>query len=435
VSAGENAACDRSDKVPKPIPFQSGVIAIQAICIAVFSVLFFASVLVAPLYTSALGGFIGAIALPVHAGLIAILSGQCIWLVNRSMKGARAGTWARFAILCFFLIGVCAFVSSARGLNHWGVLIGHDEPQYFSYLHSWVFDRDLSFENEYRTIPNTWESMQEDHPDRPDYNVAPIGSAVLWLPFYLAALAVLHGVSALGVDVPLNGMASPYAMAAAFGSHALAAIGMLLIFATLRRWFSVRTSLLTVVLLWTATPLLWYLTDQPWMSHAPDFFAVALVLWCWLRNRESRSLWGWMGFGAAIGLSALVRPNHAVLLLLPVADLVVTARGKRMRASLGALLSVATMLLAFLPQLITHAIREDWAHKGINFPPGSPMEWAHPAISEVLFSAHHGLFAWHPVLLFGFIGPIALWFRSRYVTVLCALVLALDVYMNAAIQA
>lgn len=431
----ETELSDHKEDGAASIPFLSGIVALQLCLIGVFALLFFVSLLLSPIHAGAARGFLGADALPIHACIVLVLTAQCVWLFFRGNKCGKKDAWALYAMLAVFLIGVCAFVSVARGLHHWGILIGHDEPQYFSYLHSWVFDRDLRFENEYRAIPNTWKSMQEDHPGRPDYNVAPIGSAVLWLPFYLAALAVLYCVNALGLAVPLDGMSSPYAMAAAFGSHAAAAVGMALVYASLRRWFSVRSSFMTVLLLWSSTPLIWYLTDQPWMSHAPDFFAVALVLWYWLRVREQWSPWRWAVLGAIIGLASLVRPNHVTLLLIPFAEVAVANPGARARAAVGLLVSIGSMLLAFSPQLLTHAIREDWAHKGVNFPPGSPMEWSHPAISEVLFSAHHGLFAWHPVLLFGFLGLVALWSRSRYVTIVCALVLAMSVYMNAAIQA
>ncbi|MBX7256187.1 MAG: glycosyltransferase family 39 protein [Candidatus Hydrogenedentes bacterium] len=435
MSTSDKKQREENEAGATPIPFQRGVIAMQLLLIVFFSLLFFLSVLAAPLYKSALGGFIGANALPIHTGMLIVLAAQFVWISSRGKGRSSADCWSYFAIFALFLIGVCAFISVARGLNHWGILIGHDEPQYFSYLHSWVFDHDLSFENEYREIPNTWKSMQEDHPERPDYNVAPIGSAVIWLPFYLTALVFLHLVNALGVAVPLNGMSSPYAMAAAFGSHVAAAIGMALIYATLRKWFSVRASLITILFLWTSTPLIWYLTDQPWMSHAPDFFAVALVLWFWLRFRERWTLWTWIGFGATIGLASLVRPNHITLIIIPISEVIVASSGARAKTAIGVLLCAGAMLLTFLPQIITHAVREDWAHKGIHFPPGSPMEWAHPAITEVLFSAHHGLFAWHPVLLFGFIGVLTLWPRSRYIAVVCAVILALSVYMNAAIQA
>lgn len=55
MSSRDSAADNSRDEMPKPIPFQSGIIAIQVISgIVAFSMLFFASVLVAPLYTSVL---------------------------------------------------------------------------------------------------------------------------------------------------------------------------------------------------------------------------------------------------------------------------------------------------------------------------------------------------------------------------------------------
>src|SRR5512135_2008959 len=73
-----------------------------------------------------------------------------------------------------------------------------DEIEYFSYLHSVVFDRDLNFMNEYQHFcgltpqecitSRFQETFIDKHtPTGLQINFGPIGSAVLWLPFYLIA--------------------------------------------------------------------------------------------------------------------------------------------------------------------------------------------------------------------------------------------------------
>ncbi|GMV94769.1 MAG: hypothetical protein AMXMBFR82_45470 [Candidatus Hydrogenedentota bacterium] len=436
---------DTETDTPSPfdetIPLLGPIVKLQIGAQAFFLAMLFGAVTTSTLTYSLLGGFLGANAVLIHSILLAFIAVQYTWLRNSALyrpllKGieespqVRADRWVRFAFLLVFLVCINVFVTSLRGYSHWGVVSGHDSPQYYAYLHSWVFDQDLNFENELKAIPGVWELMNDAHPERPEYNVAPIGTAVVWLPFYLAGHVLMVLLSGMGFEVPTNGISSPYAMAAAFGSHFAVFVGMLLLYRSLRNWFATRTAFFATLLVWLASPLIWYLTDQPWMSHACSFFAAALVLWLWLRNRENRHWSGWTLLGAAIGLAMLVRPSHVVLLVLPIADLVLAAKEKRSIGSSvgGVALAVAATLVVFTWQLATW-----WLRYGTEPPPGSPMQWAQPAISQILFSAHHGLFALHPVLVFGFIGIIPLWRRARGVAICMAILLAAYVYMNAAI--
>jgi len=426
----------------QPIPLLGLIVKLQIGAIVFFFTLLFASVTTASLYYTLLGGFLGVEAVPIHSILLAFVALQYTWLRNSRLYhpllqggeepgGSRSDRWARLLYLGLFLVILNVFVTSLRGYSHWGVVTGHDSSQYYAYLHSWIFDRDLDFENELRAIPGVWDIMTEAHPERPEYNVAPIGTAVVWLPFYLAAHALMLVLSGMGFDVPTGGLASSYAMAAAFGSHVTVLLGLLMVHASLRNWFTVRTSLFATLLVGLASPLIWYLTDQPWMSHACSFFAASLVLWLWARNRESRRMRDWALLGAAIGLAMLVRPSHAVLAVLPALDVIALLAAKRPAPSAigGAALAIVAIFVVFSWQLATW-----WFRYGAEPPPGSPMQWATPAVVEVLLSGHHGLFAFHPVLLFGFIGVIPLWRRAPYTAICLTLVLAGYVYMNAAIQ-
>src|SRR5215217_4714258 len=74
---------------------------------------------------------------------------------------------------------------------------GADEIEYFSYLRSAAFDRDLEFGNEYQHFYDadpaglagfkaTFLDGREPQTGR-HINFAPLGSALLWSPFYLLA--------------------------------------------------------------------------------------------------------------------------------------------------------------------------------------------------------------------------------------------------------
>lgn len=317
----------------QPLPNAGLITVLQRIGIIGSGLLLFVSILVSATKPNALGGIVGINGVWIYSVAVAFFAIQYTWLRSSGFSARKdtvspATRWARFGFLCIFLVCVNTFVSSARGLMHWGIVAGHDEPQYYAYLHSWVFDHDVNFENELKRIPGAWQLMSEAHQERPEYNVAPIGTPIVWMPFYLAAHVVLLVLRALGENVPADGISTPYAFACAFGSSVCVWLGMIMVHASLKRWFSELASFLATVLLWVASPIIWYQTDQPWMSHAASFFAASLVFWIWVRGQEEKGMTNWLALGAAIGLAMLVRPTHAVLVILPIADLVRDAKDR-----------------------------------------------------------------------------------------------------------
>ncbi|MCP4643738.1 MAG: hypothetical protein GY851_25050 [bacterium] len=420
-------------KEVRPVPMVGDVVKIQAVVVIALLILLFLTVISAPDHAVLAGGLLGARGVWVVSLMIVLVAVQYC-AVRGSRLCAQTGRpssdrWAAFAYLLVFLVLVNVFVAFLRGPHAPGMVIGHDQPQYYAYLHSWVFDRDHNFENEYAAIPGITKMMHEVHPDDLGHNVAPVGTPLLWAPFYLAGHGATLALRSAGLNAPADGLSGPYAAAAAFGSLFMAWMGALLVHGTLRRWFSCGTALVVTLLVWLATPLPWYLTNEPWMSHGASFFATALVVYLWQRSDPGRSIRDWAFLGASIGLAMLVRPAHVGLLALALVDGVAALRDRRPKAALAGLsLCVLAALAVFVPQILTW-----WHRSGLGTPPGNPMNWTQPAVVSFLFSAYHGLFAWHPVLLFGFIGAPFLWKRSRSTTVALGLALVAAVYLRASI--
>ena len=170
-----------------------------------------------------------------------------------------------------------------------------DAVEYFSYLPSMLLDGDLDFENEYRHFydedPEGRQGFKETFLDRTTptgrkLNFGPIGTAVLWSPFYLATHAVVRG----------DGLSQPYRTAVAIASALYAALGLFLSYRLARRFAAPFPSFFAVVALWWATPVAYYMYIAPGMSHACSLFAVALffTLWPWAaRGSVGRwALWG-----------------------------------------------------------------------------------------------------------------------------------------------
>ena len=118
-------------------------------------------------------------------------------------------------------------------------LYSSDEVQYFSYLRSIWFDRDVSFENEYRYFydHNIAQSggyyetflVRETGAGR-RVNYGTIGCALLWSPFY--GIAHLWTRATGGVA---DGFSPPYIRAVAYGSAFYGFLAVLLSIRAARR--------------------------------------------------------------------------------------------------------------------------------------------------------------------------------------------------------
>jgi hypothetical protein len=326
---------------------------------------------------------------------------------------------------------------------------GADEIEYFSYLRSLVFDRDVDFGNEYERFyaadPQGLAGFKATFLDRREtdtgrhINFAPLGCALLWSPFYLLAHAGVLAARALGGGVAADGFSSPYVAAVCYASALYGLAGLLLVHETLRRHggFAEPAATLAVAALWFGTPLFYYMTLAPAFSHAAGVFAVALLLWLSLRAaaRAPAPLWEWALVGAAGGLAALVREQDGLFLVVPAGLLVVDggARRDRVGAALRGALMGAAAVAAFLPQLF--AYRALTGRFGPSRLVARKMSWSSPHLLEVLFDPAHGLFAWSPLLLVAAAGLVYLLARRREpVAALLALALLVQVWINGAVE-
>lgn len=279
-----------------------------------------------------------------------------------------------------------------------------DAVEYFSYLHSVLFDGDLDFTNEYTYFyqedPEGRQGFKETFLDRETptglkNNFGPIGTALLWAPFYaLGHLGVLLA-QAFGADVSPDGVSLPYRWAVSLASALYASIGLLLSYRLARRYGDGEASFLAVLCLWWATPVAYYMYVAPGMSHAASLFGVALFfsLCPWA---QSGSVGRWAVWGAAAGLMALIREQDgliAVAALITVVLVQTDLAGRLWRViAFG-----SSAFVVFLPQLLVYQVL-------YGRPAPSPhvenkMYWTSPHALSVLFSPEHGLVFWSPLLI------------------------------------
>jgi hypothetical protein len=150
-----------------------------------------------------------------------------------------------------------------------------DEIEYFVYLPSLVFDHDLEFGDEYRFFydrsPGTLELfrgtfLEKREPETGRHiNFGPMGSALLWSPFYLVVHIGVLAARAFGAAAAPDGLSAPYVAAICYASALYGFLGFLLIHDGLRRFGAIDEPVASwaTATLWLATPALYYMTVAP----------------------------------------------------------------------------------------------------------------------------------------------------------------------------
>jgi len=301
-----------------------------------------------------------------------------------------------------------------------------DAVQYFSYLPSLLFDHDLDFEDEYtvfyREDPEGRKGFKETFLDLSTatglkLTFGPIGTALLWSPFYLATHLVVGSE---------DGMSQPYRTAVSIASAIYAAIGLLLCYRLARRYATPFASFTAVVALWWGTPVAYYMYVAPGMSHAASLFAVALffTLWPWA---VSGGVSRWAVWGASAGLMALVREQDLFFAAAAlVAAFGLTDRLRRL-AAFG-----AAAFVVFLPQLAVYHVLygRPWPSPQVQ----NKMIKYSPHFFEVLFSIEHGLFFWSPILLLFFAGGLWMVKKKRSAGLVLLAAFVAQVYISGAVD-
>jgi hypothetical protein len=321
-----------------------------------------------------------------------------------------------------------------------------DEVQAFAWLRSAVFDRDADFDNEYRyfydsgTVRNEGfrltflEGTNEAGRRR---NFTPIGTAILWTPFYAAGhlAAVLTGA-------PADGLSQPYVSAVTYGSAVYAFLALALTHGIVRRLIG-GLSWLPTLAVWLGTPLVFYTYVAPGFSHACSAFAVSLFVWLWLRVRSTWTPWGAACLGASAALMSMVREQDAFFVAGPALDFLRWAFRRpapRGTAIQTAVAGVTAAALCYLPQLAAYAALN--GHAGPTREVSRKMTWWSPHALDVLWSPQHGLFFWTPLALVAFAGLLWLALGRRrqvrpdtaWVAAMMTVMVALQVYVSGSVE-
>ena len=299
---------------------------------------------------------------------------------------------------------------------------------YFSQLRSVLFDRDLDVAAEFAFL---------QQPARPSH-VVPIGPTFVWLPLYGCVALVDSAGRSLGLwsassDPTGVGLTLPYVRAALLSSFAIGVMGLITIHRHLGREFSPVVASVASLVLFLATPLIWYMVYEPSMTHAASFgfvamFVVAAARWTAVDMPPRRSL----GLGALLGLAFMTRPQEALFAIFPATLLMCTATPLSSR--IGASVRLAGWaFLGALPFLVLQALhsitlfgREDFALVGgSGYLDVFQSRWA-----DTLWASWHGFFSWTPVAYLAFVAMLFYVRRHRGWAVAAVLIVLAMAWIN-----
>ena len=284
------------------------------------------------------------------------------------------------------------------------MLQGWDDSFYYFWLPSVVIDHDVDFTNQLAhsgtidrgtrdlalTLPRTETGLLESK--------YPPGWAIGSLPFFLVA----HAFSSPGA----TGFEPGYLLSVWIGQLFYALIGLWLAVRIVSRYFTPNIATVAVLVGWLTSSLVYYQTARLSMSHSQVFALAMAVFWFALRIGDGEAkarLWFGLGFAAA--LLVVTRNVALVYLALPAWVIV-----RRLRSPtsliwlvLGAVGPAAAQLLAW------KMLYGSWIAYSYG---GERFDFANIHLIDVLFSARHGWFYWHP-LIFPAILVFSVWAWQR----------------------
>ena len=349
------------------------------------------------------------------------------WLLHRP----TGEQWRQFVRRTADLHGLAALLLMALGVQFEDAHgVTTDGVIYFSQLRSVIFDRDLNVAAEFAFL---------NQPPRP-YHVVPIGPTFVWFPLYICvagfdAVGRALGWSAAPADPAGIGLTLPYVRAALVSSFVIGAVGMIVLHRYLRAEFDAGVAFAATLLLFGATPLVWYMVYEPSMTHAASFgfvalFVVAAARWTSVTISSRRAAI----LGALLGAAFLSRPQEALFALFPAVLLVATPADARERVTAAARLAIWSFIGA-LPFLIVQGIhsailfsRERFALVGAD----GYLDFFNSRWDDTLWSSWHGFLSWSPVAYLALLGTVGLLTRRARWAIAALVILFLMAWINGA---
>lgn len=299
-------------------------------------------------------------------------------------------------------LGILVILPLVVASSHWA-MIGCDGFHYYAPLRSLMIDHDLNFTNEFRDF-NPYHHYVGDYTKKTATGLVackyPIGTAILWTPFFILAHAIALLLHMIGSPVVADGYSRPYQMVISLGTALYGLIGLFLIYKILCRHYSKAISTASVFLIATATNVYYHLILAPAMwCHICSMFSVSLFVWLVVAGHHRITIRRAFCIGLALGLMSIVRNQNAVLGIFLLYEFI----NPQGRPALNRYLVVIPFFIAglavpWVPQMVFWKII--FGSFFVYTYPGEKFDFLHPHYLQVLFSMRRGLITWTPMVAF-----------------------------------
>lgn len=301
----------------------------------------------------------------------------------------------RFLILLGIFFILSTFIFLVRTLES-KTATYVDAKMYYTITRSVVKDSDLNFVNEFKKFSIKTDTGKNGLP----INIQPPGTSIVWIYPFLETDYLVTGLKTLGFNFENSGYELTYQIGLGIFNIYLSLAGFLFLYLFLRSFFSKKISLTTIIFLFGATNLLYYISFEPLNSHIPSFFLSALLFY-YLEKQKKFSIKDAFFAGLITGFAALVRTQDFLLFLIPAGYIYIHFSKKPDSLITLYPIFLSGIFIGFIPQIYYWKVVFDtfWKSPYINY----GFSLLKPKPYYVLFNLHNGLFSTTPILLFSFV--------------------------------
>lgn len=321
----------------------------------------------------------------------------------------------------YFFIGVFFLLASIFLLEYHlvGQAVYGDGRYYWAFTRSLYFSQNIDISDEMAHLYSP-ESNNRQAPFGTNSELAgktkeithsfSLGISVIWLPFYLLADAVVVLLSSLGVHTVRNGYSDIYQIVVGLGNISFIVFGNMILFSLLRRFFTHKVVMTTLILGIFATHLLYYGGIDVINSHPFSFFAVSSLLWSFFKYLKEGKISWLFSQGVMVGLLAGNRTQDALFLSIPLLAVFLYQKEKQsiLQITKKGFVLFFGSVVGYLPQFLLL-----WSGQGqfVLFPHTDQMFTAPLYVFNLLFDPKLGLLLYVPLFVIG-VGGVWL-FRAK----------------------
>ena len=330
------------------------------------------------------------------------------------IKSFPSNSISVYAVLIILASVIVIHICSGNWKNYYKVM-GGDGLSYYSYMSVTFLYQDLKmtfYDPEDGDMQRIFFSFPKPTPTGNWVIPTTSGMAILALPFFL----VSH-FFALFSPYPASGYSEPYNIGLILCSLFYFMIGLVYLRKLLLFFFNEGITTISILTIFFGTNLLYYVTEQPFMSHIYSFTLITLFIYYTIRWHSIPNIRNSLLIGLILGFIALIRPSNILVIFIFLLWNVFTFNDLRERTVLFVkkIPLVAVMVLMFILVWIPQFIYWKYVTGSYffwSYGEGAGFFFNNPQILNVLFSFRKGWLLYTPVMVFALAG---FWFLYKKV--------------------